>query len=445
MGAFHAYDIRGLWGSEVTSDLAYKVGRAYARFSKARTVLVGHDARLHSAQLYARVIDGLLDEGCTVTGIGLASTPQMHFFQMKEKCSGGIMVTASHNPKDYHGFKLFDEKGGSVSYEKGLDKIEAMTTTSFAAPETKRGTLTEKKLLAEYVDFIAAQAHGKELTRPVVIDVTNGSSGPVFEALVKKLKLNAVLLNKDPDGSFPNHDPNPLKEESRIQIREKVLAVKAACGVLLDGDGDRIIFIDDKGEAIENYFMSALIAEELLTENPGASIVYDLISSKVLPEHIGKLGGKGIVSKVGYTFIYDKMVESGAVFGAETSGHVYFKVDDFYYTESAAYAMVIVLAFLEASSAPLSGLLLPLRSRYFQTKEMNVKAQDKDKALALIKERYQDGSMTTLDGISISYPDFWFNVRPSNTEPLIRVRLEAKNSTIALQKTEEIGKLLQGV
>ncbi|MBN1525188.1 MAG: phosphomannomutase/phosphoglucomutase [Spirochaetales bacterium] len=441
MGAFHAYDIRGIYGQDVSTDLAYALGRAFAVFINKDAILVGYDARLYSKQLYDSVIEGLLDEGVNVIGIGLSSTPQMHFLQMLQKCGAGIMVTASHNPKEYHGFKFFDESGGSVSYAKGLNKIEEMIEHITEMPKKSRGTLVSGPTMDSYINFLAAVGNGKKNDLKLVIDTANGSSGPVFRKLVERLGLNAVIINEEPDGNFPNHDPNPLKEESRIQIKEAVLGNNARFGVIMDGDGDRIIFVDEAGKAIENYFISALIAEKLLENTPGASIVYDLISSKVLAAHITNKGGIPEKAKVGYTFIYDKMVETGAVFGAETSGHVYFKVDDSYYTESAAYAMMIMLSLLSEKNVPLSELVAPLSAQFYQAKEVNMQVADKSKALAMIEKTFSDALIDKLDGVSVEYPDFWFNVRPSNTEPLLRVRLEGKDkgtADAALAKIEDL-------
>lgn len=443
MGAFHAYDIRGIYGQDIGPELAYRVGRACARFTGARTVLIGHDARLHSRELYDRASAGLADEGCAVIAIGLASTPEMHYAQIKAGCDLGIMVTASHNPKEYHGFKVFDKTGGSISQAKGLDRIEAMVQEPPVAPAAVRGTIREVARAHDYIDWLASRAEGR-VSLPVVIDPANGSSGHVFQALVERLKLPAEFINAEPDGNFPGHDPNPLKEQSRVQIAQRVVASGAACGVLLDGDGDRIIFIDEQGRACENYFVSALIAEELLRDRPGAAIVYDLISSRVLPERIRELGGRPVEAKVGYTHLYDEMVGTGAVFGAEASGHVYFRVEGGYYTESAACAMLCVLSLLERRQTTLSALLAPLRSRYFQAEELNLSVRNKTAALAAIEKNFHDGTITRRDGISVAYPDFWFNVRPSNTEPLLRVRLEAVNEAAAVTPLARIRGLLAG-
>jgi phosphomannomutase len=446
MSVFKTYDIRGVWGREIDETLAYRVGKALARYVKARTWLVGHDARLHSAEMYRAVCAGLLDEGARPTGTGLVSTPQLHYTQIQRSFDAAIMVTASHNPPEYHGFKAFDSSGGSLSYEKGLKEVEAIVAAmggEGAAPQAAaRKSFPEIDSLEAYVDFIASQAPGLKLDGRIVIDASSGSAGKVFRRLSQKLGIEATLLNADPDGRFPNHDPNPLKEESRRQAAEAVVAGGARFGVVLDGDGDRILFVDEKGRGIENYFLACLIAEELLSRSPGSAIVYDLISSRVLPERIAEMGGRPVVSRVGYTFLYDRMVAEGAAFGAETSGHVYFKVTDRYYTESAAYALVVLLQLLAERRKPLSELVEPLRGRYVQSPEINVEVPDKAKAIAEIERRYAAGRIDRLDGVSIAFDDYWFNVRASNTEPLLRLRLEARTREIARSRTAEIQALL---
>ncbi|MBN1797131.1 MAG: phosphomannomutase/phosphoglucomutase [Spirochaetales bacterium] len=441
MGAFHAYDIRGIFGEDIDINLTYKIARAAARLLPAEVFMIGYDARLHSHDMYKSVIKGLTDEGKNVIGIGLCSTPQLHFFQIKTGCGCGIMITASHNPPQYHGLKLFDAKGGSISYKKGLDKIEQMIH-SLPPVKAVKGTYQEKSLEEDYIDFIISSAQGQKFGVRTVIDAANGSAGHVFKQVAERLDLSYNLINQEPDGNFPNHFPNPLLASSREQIAKKIKQNKADLGVVLDGDGDRIIFVDENGAAVENYFISALIAEELLHDNPGGAIVYDLISSKALPEHITACGGKAVLSRVGYTFIYDNMVATSALFGCETSGHVYFKVDDRYYTESAAYAFVVLLKLLEAKQKPLSQLVAPLRMRFYQAPELNLEVNDKQAVLSLIEKQYKDAAITKLDGISIEYPDFWFNVRPSNTEPVIRVRLEAISKECALAQFEKLKKCI---
>jgi phosphomannomutase len=442
MSVFKTYDIRGVWGQGIDDSFAYKVGRALARHMKAKTWLVGHDARLRSPDLYKAVAAGLIDEGAKVTGIGLASTPLLHYTQMDEGLEAAVMVTASHNPKEYHGFKVFDATGGSLSYDKGLKEVEALVQGISAPTPIPQRVFMEIDGLEQYVDFIAGTGTPTHPSGGIVIDISNGSSGAVFRRLIEVMGVDALLLNEEPDGNFPHHDPNPLKEESKKQAADAVVKRGAAFGVILDGDGDRILFVDEMGRSIENYFLSCLVSQELLALQPGATIVYDLISSRVLPERIHELGGKPMVSRVGYTFLYDQMVATRAVFGAETSGHVYFKVSDTYYTESAAYALAVVLRLLAASGRRLSELVEPLRGRYVQSPEINVEVADKQKAMEAIERTFAGGRLDRLDGVSIEFDDFWFNVRPSNTEPVLRLRLEARSAEVARTRTAEIRQIL---
>ncbi len=444
MSVFKTYDVRGVWGREIDPILGYRIGRAVARHMSAGSFLLGYDARTHSPELYRAIAAGIIDEGKKAAGIGLCSTPQLHYTQINRKADAGIMVTASHNPKEYHGCKVFDSVGGSMSFDKGLNQVEKLAAQIPAPASVPSRSFPESDSLEEYVKFVAGAAGGARLSSKVVIDASNGSGGRVFKALTERLGIKAAILNAEPDGSFPHHDPNPLKEESKKEAAKAVVSGRADFGVVLDGDGDRILFIDEKGQGIDNYFLCALIAEGLLEKTPGASIVYDLISSRVLPERITEAGGNPVISRVGYTFIYDKMVETGALFGGETSGHVYFKVTDRYYTESAAYALVVILGLLAARKKPLSALVNPLRSRYVQSPEINVEVEDKEKAMARVREAFTAGKISTLDGLSVELPDFWFNVRPSNTEPLLRLRLEARSAEVAAARSAEIKKLITG-
>jgi phosphomannomutase len=442
MSVFKTYDVRGVWGQGIDLQLAYRLGRALPRHMKAKSFLIGYDARVHSAELYRALASGLLDEGVSLTGIGLASTPFLHYAQMDRKQEAAVMVTASHNPPEYHGFKVFDSTGGSMSYDKGLKDVEALVAGISAPPVIPQKSFPGVEGLERYVSFIAKAGGKKRFSRRIVIDVSNGSSGPEFNRLAEVMGIDAVILNAGPDGTFPNHDPNPLKDASRVQAAAEVVKQGAAFGVILDGDGDRILFVDETGRGIENYFLSCLVSEELLARQKGAAVVYDLISSRVFPERIAELGGKPVVSRVGYTFLYDQMVAARAVFGAETSGHVYFKVSDTYYTESAAYALAVILRLMASRTQPLSELVQPLRDRYAQSPEINVEVADKEKAMAEIEKRFAGGKIDHMDGVSVTFDDFWFNVRPSNTEPLLRLRLEARNADIAHSKSEEIRRIL---
>ncbi len=444
MGAFKTYDIRGIYGREIDKELAWKVGRAFARQGRLASCMVAWDARTYSADLAERLIAGLIYEGTRVVSLGLTSTPHLHYAQVAGGLDGAVMVTASHNPPRYHGFKLFGSGGGSVSYDTGLADLERLVERLPEAGAATPGRLERSSDMGPYVEFLAGAAAGGLERLKVVIDASNGSAGAVFRALAARLGLNAGVMNGAPDGFFPNHGPNPLEPASQAQIAAEVLRTGADVGVIVDGDGDRAIFVDEAGRAIENYFMSALIAEQILAASTGGAIVYDLISSRVLPECVAAAGGRPVVSRVGYTFIHRNMVANEALFGTETSGHVYFRTSDGHITESAAYALVVVLNLLAARGRPLSSLVRPLRERYAQAPEINVEVHDREAAMKRVEERHRAAVTDRLDGISVSYPDYWFNVRPSNTEPILRVRLEARSAAAAEQAAAELRSLIGG-
>jgi phosphomannomutase len=455
MGAFKTYDIRGIYGREVDNDLAARVGRAFARHAGLASCIVAYDAREHSADLCDRLIEGLRSEGVSVVTLGLTSTPHLHYAQIAGGYPGAVMVTASHNPPRYHGFKLFGAGGGSISYDTGLAEVERIAgalppPAGEAAPggQSRRGTLERAAdagaagAAGPYIEFLAsAAAPGVERLR-VIVDASNGSAGAVFRSLGNRLGLRCGVINGTPDGFFPNHGPNPLEPASREQVAAEVRRSGADVGAIIDGDGDRVIFVDETGRAIENYFASALIAEHLLAASSGGAVVYDLISSRVLPERIAGAGGKPVISRVGYTFIHRAMVANDALFGTETSGHAYFRTADGHITESAAYGLVIVLNLLAARGRPLSELVKPLRERYAQAPEINIEVEDRDAAMRLVEEKHRAAIADRLDGLSVSYPDYWFNVRPSNTEPILRVRLEATSAEVAERRAAELRALL---
>ena len=448
MGVFRTYDIRGVYGTEIDENLAYRIGRACARHLGVPRMLGGFDARLHSRQMYQAFARGAQAEGVEVDGTGLASTPYLHFAQMRRQYPAGFMATASHNPPEYHGFKLFDGTGASISYAKGLDRVEELV----AGIQPERPDLATQTVippvdaLAEYVEFVTAHASRDLAGMRVVVDTGNGSSGAIFQATCDHLGLDATVLNAEPDGRFPNHPPNPLEATSQTAVADAVRAGSAVCGVVVDGDGDRLIVCDEHGRMVESYFLGALISQALLKRHPGAAIVYDVISSRVLPEVVTAAGGNAQQAKVGYTFIYDSMVQHAAVFGVETSGHVYFRVTDSYFTESTCYALTTLLSLLAESGKPLSELVDPLRGRYAQSDEINLALEgglSAPQALQQVEDHFAGGQIDRLDGVSISFPDFWFTLRASNTEPLLRLRLEGTSAAVVEQRVSEIMGLLE--
>ena len=447
MNPFKAYDIRGVYGDEVDDTLAYRVGCAFARFTGGVDLLGGYDARTHSGELLRAFAAGAARAGGTLYDAGCLSTPALHWLQMQRGYGAGVMATASHNPPRYHGFKLFDGSGGSVGYAKGLAAIEAAVTAdntplpaAMPAPPALPGAV-----LDEYVRFATAHVRPEVRGMKVVIDASNGSAGALVQAAADAIGLDATVLNAAPDGTFPAHPPNPLEADSQREVAAAVPAAGAALGALLDGDGDRILFFDETGRPLESYFAGALIAGSLLQREPGAAIVYDLISSRVFPEAVAEAGGVPVKARVGYSLLYDEMVRCGAIYGNETSGHLYFRVRDSFYTESAIYGLGVLLNLVVERGRPLSELAAPLRSRYVQQDEINIRLDrlQPEEALQRVREAFGDGEQEELDGVSVSYDRFWFNVRPSNTEPLLRLRLEAVDEAAVAQATARILEVLE--
>jgi phosphomannomutase len=444
---FHAYDIRSVYGAGIDAALAYRIGRALARHLDADRYLLGHDARTHSPALADALGRGLAAEGRRVASVGLTTTPALHYLQLDGGYDAAVMATASHNPPQYHGFKVFDGSGGSVSYAKGLSRVEELLAGIEGEEAGGPGVPLETPPPAHgYVDLVAAVAEGVPMVNGVV-DVSNGSAGALTQAVADRLGGFVTVLNGEPDGTFPAHPPNPLEEASLCDIAPAVRAGGAAFGAILDGDGDRVMFVDERGEVVAASFSGALLAGEMLRRHPGAAIVHDLIASRVFAEEIAAAGGRAVRSPVGYTQLYDVMVDSGAVFGCETSGHLYFRVSDAYFTESALYAVVMMAALLARGGRPLSALVDPLRRRYAQSAEINLPVGAREEALAAmerIRHRYRDAELDTLDGLSVAYDHVWFTIRPSNTEPLLRLRLEGRDAGTVAAALAEVRAVIEG-
>ena len=445
---FHAYDIRSVYGAGIDAATAYRIGRAVAQHLDAERYLLGHDARTHSPALADALARGLAAEGRRVANLGLTTTPALHYLQLEAGYGAAVMATASHNPPEYHGFKVFDASGGSVSYAKGLRRVEELLSGISGSGDRggDRVPLETPPAAERYVEFVAGAA---ERTPPVrvVVDVSNGSAGALTQAVSDRLGGFITVINGDPDGSFPSHPPNPLEEASHGDVARAVRSSGAGFGAILDGDGDRVMFVDERGQVVGSSFSGALLAAAILRRQPGAAIVHDLISSRVFAEEIAAAGGVPERSPVGYTYLYDLMVQRGAAFGCETSGHLYFRVSEGYFTESALYAVVVMADLLGGTAQPLSELVEPLRSRYAQSPEVNLPVRDRAEAgsaMERIRHRYRDGELDTLDGLSVAYDRFWFTIRPSNTEPLLRLRLEGRDADSVAAALAEVRTVIEG-
>ena len=449
MGIFKAYDIRGLYPSEIDAAMARKIGNAFARFLSAKKVVIGQDMRVHSPELADAVSEGVRDAGCDVIRLGLSSTPMTYFAIGSLPCDGGLCVTASHNPGEYNGMKLCREGARPISMATGIDVIQRMCEEDYPAPVATRGGEEHVDLLERYTAHVAGFA---DVPRPITIaiDAANGMAGHTLPGILARLpQITAHSVFMDPDGTFPNHEANPLKEENLQDVRRLVREHGAEIGLAFDGDADRCCFTDEKGDPVGADLMTALLAPRFLRGRPaGTGIIYDLRSSWVVKEEIERAGGTPIRERVGHSFIKATMREKGAVFGGELSGHFYFAEN--FTTDSGVIAMVSALSLLADPAndgAKMSELLAGLR-RYHSTGEINFRVPDKDAAIAALRTKYAAGRQDELDGITVEFgglgdPEWWwFNVRASNTEPLLRLNLEASAAALRDARRDEIVAML---
>jgi phosphomannomutase len=429
MSIFKAYDIRGKYPTELDAPLARRIGGSFARLLGAKRLAVGRDMRTHSPELQGAVIEGIREAGADVVDLGLCSTPMAYFAIGSQDVDGGLNVTASHNPGQYNGMKLCGRGARPISAANGILDVERMVAQAPPPPAPRPGEVTKLDLLAKYADHVARFAR---IERPltVAIDVANGMAAYTLPPLLTRLEnLDAHTLFMQLDGTFPNHEANPLKEENLRDVKALVSSKRADLGVAFDGDADRCAFVDEGGRTVSADLMTALLARELLATRPGAPVVYDLRSSWVVKEEIRRAGGVPVRDRVGHSFIKATMRENGAVFGGELSGHFYFA--DNYVCDSGEIAFASALTMLSKDRAPLSARVADLR-RYHSTGEINFHVDDKEGAMARLEREFSDGRGDRLDGITLEFGDladddwWWFNVRPSNTEPLLRLNLEAR-------------------
>ncbi len=435
---FKAYDIRGIYGKDLTEELAGKIGRAFATFLKPGKVVIGHDMRPHSVPLFKALAEGLMKQGVHVVNIGLCSTPMSYYANGKLGADASIMLTASHNPGEWNGFKLCREQAIPISGVTGIKDIEKIVRDESFAPASGGGAMTDYDILPEYVDHIREFADVKRPLR-LAVDFANAMGiveNKTLEGLVEIDPLFDTL-----DGTFPNHEANPLLEETFEALSHKVKHGNYDFGIYYDGDADRCGFVDEKGAVIPMDMITALIAEMMLKREKGATIFYDLRSSWAVKELILAHGGKPMMSRVGHAFIKSQMREHNAVFAGELSGHYYFKEN--FFAESSSLAALYVANLVSDSDAPLSELIRPIR-KYFASGEINSEVENPAGVFAHIKTKYAKGRMIELDGLSVEFDDWWFNVRASNTEPLIRLNLEAKSRAMMEEKRDEVLGIIRG-
>jgi phosphomannomutase len=432
-GIFKAYDIRGIYGKDLDETLAYKIGRAFVTFTNAKNVAVARDIRPHSEPLFAALAKGITEQGADVIDLGYGSTPMSYFANGTLGTDASVMITASHNPAEWNGFKLCRAQAVPISGATGIQDIERIVTEgSFAPAPATPGTISACDILPAYARHVAQFAH---LKRPihVAIDFANGMG--LWEVKTLQGLITWDGLYEEPDGRFPNHEANPLHHATLADLQAKVRGGNYAFGVAYDGDADRAGFLDEKGEIIPMDLITALVAQDVLATRKGV-IFYDLRSSWVVKETIEAAGGTPMMSRVGHAFIKQQMREHDALFAGELSGHYYFK--DNFTAESSALAILSLANIVSRSDKPLSELIAPLR-KYFASGEINTHvSRDPKDLLDELRQKYSDGRLFELDGVSVEYADWWFNVRCSNTEPLVRLNLEAKTQALMETQRDEI-------
>ena len=443
---FKAYDVRGLYPSELDEDGAYRIGRAYVEHFEPRAIAVGRDMRLSAPSMAEATIAGAADGGADVVDIGLVGTEMVYHAVTDLELEGGICVTASHNPKEYTGMKIVRRGALPVGGDSGLAQVREGALAELGEV-SRRGDVRAEDVWPSFVDKVLSFVD-VEAIRPlrVVVDAANGMAGVMLPPVLERLpQLDVVRCYFEPDGTFPNHEPNPLLPENREFIVARTRAEDADLGVAYDGDADRCFFVDDTGEFVPGDFVTALLSEAVLEKEPrpGAKVIYDVRASRAVPETIERAGGVPLVNRVGHAFIKHRMRKEDALFAGEVSAHYYFR--EFSQADSGVVPFLLVLELLSRRERKLSELLDPYRERFFLTGEINTPVADVALKLQELKERYAalGGRISHLDGISVDFDDWHFNVRPSNTEPLLRLNLEALSEPVMEEKRDEVLELIR--
>ena len=438
---FKAYDVRGIVPDEFDADGAYRISRAYVDEFEPKTMAIGFDMRVTSPELFEAAVRGALDAGCDVDEIGLCGTEMLYYAVCEHGYDGGLTVTASHNPKQYNGMKIVRRAGLPLGGDGGIERVrDRALAGEFRTPDA-RGTKGEREVLSGFAERCLQFCDpATMLPLRVVIDASNGMGGYMLEPILDRLPIEAERCNFTPDGTFPNGEPNPLLPENRENIIRIVGERGADLGIAFDGDADRCFFIDDTGEFVPGDFITALMAESLLRKSPGQTILYDVRASRAVAAVVEAAGGIALASRVGHAFIKHRMRKENALYAGEVSGHYYFR--DFYSVDTGVVPALVMLDLISGSGKKLSELLAPLRARYFLSGEINSTVSDVPLKLQELKERYgpngEGGAITHLDGVSVDFEDWHFNVRPSNTEPLLRLNLEAFSQDEMERRTAEV-------
>ena len=429
---FKAYDVRGVVPDELDASIARRIGAAFAVWTNLPAVLLGRDSRISSPELAAAITEGATSVGVNVVDLGLASTDLVYFASGSLDLPA-VMLTASHNPKNYNGLKFCMPGARPVGEDSGLREIRAIVERGDLPPAATKGTVSQRDLLAPYTEHVLSFVDVAAM-RPmtVAVDTANGMGGLVVPAVMARLPVTLHHLYAELDGTFPNHPADPLDPENQKDLKAAVLEHHADVGLAFDGDADRVFLVDEKAEDVSGSLLTALVARAMLRQEPGAKVVHNLICSWIVPESIRAEGGVPIRTRVGHSFIKQVMAETGAIFGGEHSGHYYFRKN--YRADSGLIAAVVAMGELSSAGEPLSQVLAPFR-KYFDSGEINSRVDDPKAKVEQIATALVDGRQDRLDGLTVEYPDWWFNVRPSNTEPLLRLNVEATTAELLARKT----------
>jgi phosphomannomutase len=436
---FKAYDVRGIYPGEIDEDGAYRIGRAYVEEFEPRTIAVGRDMRTSAPTMAAAAIEGAADGGADVLDLGMVGTEMLYYAVGELGLDGGACVTASHNPREYTGMKIVRRGALPVGGDSGLEQVRRRAEAGFGEV-SRPGEVRQQDVWEGFVAKVLSFVDPASIAPlGIVVDAANGMAGTMLPPVLERLpQLDVVRCYFEPDGSFPNHEPNPLLPENRKFIVERTRAEGAALGVAYDGDADRCFFVDDTGEFVPGDFVTALLARAMLEKERGAKIIYDVRASRAVPRTIEDAGGVPLVNRVGHAFIKQRMRKEDALFAGEVSAHYYFR--EFSQADTGVVPFLVMLELLSRAGRPLSELLAPFRERYFLTGEINTPVADVALKLQELKERYaaQGGLVSHLDGISVDFDEWHFNVRPSNTEPLLRLNLEALSEPLMEEKRDEV-------
>jgi phosphomannomutase len=441
---FKAYDVRGIYGQDLTDEIAYRIGRAAAQYLNVPEIAVGRDMRLSSPQLASALMQGITDQGTDAIDLGMTTTDELYFAVGKFNYPAGVMITASHNPGKYNGMKFCRAQAFPISLESGLADIRDLSISGDFVEPAHKGRVIRRDVLDDYVQHALSFIDVSKI-RPlkVVIDAGNGMAGMVMPRVFKQLPCELIPLYFDLDGNFPNHPASPIEPENMEDLQRKVREVGADLGAAFDGDADRMFPVDEQGNLVDGSMVTAIVTNSLLHKYPGSTILYNLIVSKSVPELINKLGGKGVRTRVGHSYIKAEMRRLNTIFGGEHSGHFYFR--DNWYADSGLIALLITLELVSVEGKPLSELLKPL-DHFVRSGEINTPVSDVQGKLQALEEHFgKDAqSIDHMDGITIDYGDWWFNVRPSNTEPLLRLNVEASSKPLMEQKRDELLAFIRG-